>query len=189
MKKIIGIFLCMLMGFSLISCGSGSGSSNKFATKADSLSIEPGITKLQDLINNGFTYKWSEIATKVDEIKGKQFITPWIEIIKDGEKYATIGLINKTGSSLKLEECVVGDIIVYPHYNAKNYHQFTEITVNNENVVGLTYDDIKAKFKDKPNHESEKSLVFNDGKHSYDFEFDEQKVVKSITFDINEREL
>jgi len=189
MKKIIGVFLCMLMTFSLISCGNGSSSSDKFETKADSLSIEPGTTKLQGLIDNGFTYKWSETFEPITELKGKEFITTSIDIIKDDEKYASIGLINKTGGSLKLEECIVGDVLIYPHYNAKGYHQFSEITVNGENVVGLKYGDIKGTFKDKPISEAETYLVFNNGEHSYDFEFDDQKTLKSITFDINEHNM
>lgn len=190
MKKIIGIILSMLMIVTLISCGSGKSESGKLATKADGLSIEPGKTKLQDLIDNGFTYKWSGLSEPMQEIEGKKFIPTSIDIMKDNQQYATVGLINNTRGKLKLEECIIGDTRIYSHYI--NQHQFTEITVKGENYVGLKLDDVKAKFTDnadKLTHEDEKSLVYNDGKHAFDFEFDDQKVLNSVTFDVNEHEL
>lgn len=56
MKKIIQISLSIIVIFSLVSCENRSSISNKLTTKADELSIEPGKTKLKDLVNNGFTY-------------------------------------------------------------------------------------------------------------------------------------
>ena len=187
MKKIIGILLSMIMVISLISCSSGKSESGKLATKADDLSIEPGKTKLQDLIDNGFTYEWSDTTKPLEQIDGKKFISLSIHIMKEKEQYATVGLINTTSGKLKLEQCIVGDTLIYSHYQGK--HQFSEITIKGENFVGLKLEDIKAKFTDKITHEDEKDIVFNDGKNAFDFQFDDQKVLESVTLDINEHNM
>lgn len=184
MKKTIGLLLSILIICSFISCGGNNADTSKLATKADNLSIEPGKTKLQDLIDNGYTYKWSDIIKPVKEIDGERFIPPSIYIMKDDEQYAIVGLINETSKKLDLEECTIGDTTIYSNY--KGYHKFSGITVKGENFVGLKLDDIKAKITDKLIEEDEKSLIFNDGKVGYDFGFDDQKVLYKITFRINQ---
>lgn len=40
----------------------------------------------------------------------------------------------------------MGDVFIYTDYD--DDHKFSEITVNDENVVGLSVDDIKKKFNE-----------------------------------------
>ncbi|MHC1682870.1 MAG: hypothetical protein AB6733_07975 [Clostridiaceae bacterium] len=184
MKKFIGAFLSVFMLFSLTSCGSSASSSNNFSIKADGLNIEPGKSKLQDILDQGYTYQWSQLYKPTDKIDGKTFITTAIEIMKDGQRYASVGLINKSSTSSKVEDCIVGDTRIYAAYEGQ--HKYSELIVNGENIVGLTLDDIKSKMKEKPNTEDEKRVLYYFDKNSYEVEFDDQKIVKTIKFDVSE---
>lgn len=121
---------------------------------------------------------------------GKKYTGTSLEIKKDGKIYASVGVINNTNKLLDIEECIIGDVSIYSDYN--NYHKFSEITVNGENVVGLSLDDIKKKFKEKPTEKDDvggMDLNYDYGKYSYRFGFDHDNIFKYVYFDINEKEM
>ena len=71
----------------------------------------------------------------------------------------------------------------------KGKEQYATVGLINTTGGKLKLEDIKAKFTDKITHEDEKDMVFNDGKNAFDFQFDDQKVLESVTLDINEHNM
>lgn len=187
MKKIISMVVSVLMIISMMGCSGTEGASSKLSIKADGLSIEPGKTKLQDLIDAGYTYKWSDIFEPVDMIKGKTFITVSIDIFKGEELYVSVGLINKTPVGSKPEECTISDTRIY--FNNKDHHQFSEVIVNNENIVGAKLDDIKTKFQTDSITEHDDSILFNYDGYVYEFGFGKDNIITDVTLDIDEHEM
>lgn len=84
---------------------------------------------------------------------------------KNNKEYAKVGLINKSGSPTKLEECIIGDTNIYT--NNKDYH----------------------KFKEKSTSKDEKKLSYVHDKYGYTFEFDKQKNITKVKFDIMEAKI
>lgn len=187
MKKILRSIVVIAIAAILFFVGHNQFSSVKLAMKADDLSIEPGKTKLQDLIDAGFTYEWPNYFKPMTTVDGKKFITTSLIIKKNNEDYASVGLINKSRTNEKIENCVIGDTVVYTTNESK--HKFNEVSINNDNLLGLKLDDLKAKFKDGKVSEGKDNITFIYDKYEYTFGYDDEKNIKSIECDIDEYKL
>lgn len=187
MKKIISLLLCALLTSCFIGCDLLNSSSEKLTTTADGLTITPGKTTLKEVLDEGYTFEFSKAFQPITEIEGKKFISVAIRIQKDGKDFASVGLMNRSASKKSLEECTISDVWFYTHNDDKNSsgHKFSEITVNGENVIGLTKDEIKSKF-DKEAKEYSDEIKFNYSGYSYEFKFDKNNIVNFVGFDIDE---
>lgn len=145
------------------------------------------------MVNDGFTFEWNKYLKPIgasNSLSSRKYTGAELEIKKDGKRYASVGVINNTKELLDLKECIVGDVIIYPDYN--DGHKFSEITVNDENVVGLSVDDIKKKFKEKPvekDSNGEIVLKYDNNKYGYEFRFNNGGTLEFVRFDINEEDL
>lgn len=187
MKKLLSILLCALMSSLLLLGCNTTNTSEKLTVTADGLTIISGETTLKEVLDQGYTYEFSKAFSPITEIEGKKFVSVCIVIKKDDKDFASVALINKSSSKKTLKECTISDIWFYAYTDDthESKHNFSEIKINDENVIGLTKDQLTSKFDVEPKEYSDK-IKFSYSGYAYEFKFDENNIVNFVGIDLDE---
>lgn len=187
-KKAAYIALCILLGSMLTGCGGGSN--EPYVVTVDGTQIIPGTTTVQELENAG--YEFSDVSGRewvVDEEgnSGMAYVYvydltseteamtvyPGLAVLKEGEKIASLSIVNDTQSEISISECKV-----------------VTVSVNNDDlehekasIEGVSFSDLSAEALTetlgKPSNDTESKTEWRRGDYTLQVDY-EGGQVKSI---------
>lgn len=214
MRKTICSVLCLIFLLSFAGCSIEVKTQTKTKTKteskidsknititADDLTMTSGKTTLQEILDKGYTYNFVKEYKPVKELDSLTYLPLCITIYKDEEVFATVGLINKTKSKQPLEKCEIADIKIlyfsnndnddyYENKDDYNYHDFSTLTLNGKNLLGLTKDTISTNFKGSQ-IDKDSTIYCQYTDYTYEFLYNEKEgnVIDSVAINVNEQNL
>lgn len=126
-KRAAGIVLSILLGSMLTGCGGGSN--EPYAVTVDGTQLVPGTTTVQQIAdwgyemsdvtgrewvmdedgNGGFAYVYVYDLTSAAEA---MTVYPGIALLKEGEKIASLSIVNDSQSEIPLSECKLVTVTV-----------------------------------------------------------------------------
>ena len=174
-KSCLGLVLTgMLL---LTGCSIGIGK-KAILTYDGSLELELGKTKIAEVVEAGFTDKYSHDGkAQIDGSSWENFYA-----MKGDVTYGTMYAANKGSQKVAFEDGKVFRVVI--DYQDPDYAT-GEILINGVNYEGYTRDQIKEAMSGaKMTLDSETYLDFEDGRFEYTFQFDEgSEAVSSISID------
>lgn len=192
-KKAACIALCILLGSMMVGCGTDDSSSDvddsgePYAVKLDGVEIKPGQMKVQALADLGFEF--SDLSGRelvIDENGNSTMVYAnvydlayeaeamtlysSVDLLKDGERVASLSIVNDTESEVPLSDCTIVTVNVYT--NDLDYEKVT--------IEGVAFSDLSAdSLKDalgEPKTNTESKTEWKRGDYGLQVEYENGKV-------------
>lgn len=195
-KSIISIALCILLGSLLVGCGGDDNSSDAdnmdnssepYVVKLDGVEVKPGQTMVQALADLGFEFSdASGRELVIDENGGSTMVYAnvydltyeaeamtlysSVDLLKDGERVASLSIVNDTESEIPLSDCKIVTVNVYT-----NDTDYEKVSIEGVAFSNLSADSLKDALGE-PQTNTESKTEWKRGDYGLQVEYENGKV-------------